>query len=251
MSKENAKTVIECKLYECIVYYENFPKGLVLIWILSNRKWPEWPCWGYVSCQLDRREGKTKNWLGMNRFLPVTKAAHRSEGNVYKNTGSLKTAKSILTTNFTFVVFVMFPMNTCLTANIWKEAGKKWDINPLPEADDGVFYCVMSHSQCHVTRVFQCCEVWLVSTTVWRHHLNSAPASVWDRWWKDEPYLSQYHCIAFTGIDGALFCRQLWVTTTLLLHSIKPEESQRVSQKCWYLPGKLHSIKTQNFRIRR
>jgi len=47
----------------------------------------------------------------MKRFLPVIKAAHQSEGNVYKNTGSLKTVKSSLTTNFTFVLFVMFPMN--------------------------------------------------------------------------------------------------------------------------------------------
>jgi hypothetical protein len=112
-----------------------------------------------MSCQLVRREGKPKNWLGMKRFLPVTKAAHQSEGKVYKNTGSLKMVKSSLSTNFTCVVFVMFTMNICLTANIWKAAGTKWDMSPLPEVDDGIFYCVVSHSKCRVTRAFQCCEV--------------------------------------------------------------------------------------------
>jgi hypothetical protein len=119
-----------------------------------------------VSCQLFRREGKPKNWPGTKRFSAVTKAAHRSEGNVYKNTGSLNTIKSNPTTNFTHVVFVMFPMNICLTANVWKEAGTKWDINPLPEVDGGVFCCVLSHTKCHVTHAFGCCEVWSVNTAV-------------------------------------------------------------------------------------
>lgn len=89
----------------------------------------------------------------------MTKAAHQSEGNMCKNTGSLKTAKSGLTTSFTCVVFVMFPMNVCLTANIWKEAGTKCDMNPLPEVDDDVFYCVVSHTKCRVNCAFRCCEI--------------------------------------------------------------------------------------------
>ena len=60
----------------------------------------------------------------------------------------------------------MFPMNICLTANIWKEAGAKWGMNPLPEVDDGVFYCVVSHTKCRVTRAFRCCEVELMNTAV-------------------------------------------------------------------------------------
>lgn len=89
----------------------------------------------------------------------MTKAAHRSEGNVYKNTGSLNIIKSSPTTNFMCVVFVMFPMNICITANIWKEAGTKRDMNPLPEVDDGIFCCVVSHTKCHVICAFGCCEV--------------------------------------------------------------------------------------------
>ena len=89
----------------------------------------------------------------------MKKAANRSEGNVYKNTGSLKTVKSSLTTSFTCVVFVMFPMNICHTSDIWKEAGTKWDMNSLPEIDGGVFYCIVSHTKCRVTRAFRCSEV--------------------------------------------------------------------------------------------
>jgi len=89
----------------------------------------------------------------------MTKAAHRSEGNACKNTGSLNTVISSPTTNFTYVVFVMFPMNICHTANIRKEAGTKRDMNPLPEVDDGVFCCVVSHAECHVICAFRCCEV--------------------------------------------------------------------------------------------
>lgn len=111
------------------------------------------------SCQIFGREGKPKNWPGMTRFSPVTKAAHRTEGNAYKNAGSLNTVKPSPTANFTYVVFVTFPMNMCLTANIWKEAGTKRDMNPLPEVDDGVFYCVVSHAECHVICAFRCCEV--------------------------------------------------------------------------------------------
>jgi hypothetical protein len=80
----------------------------------------------------------------MKRFIPVAMAAHRSEGNVYINTGSSKTVKSSPTTNFTCVVFVMFPTDICLSANVCKEAGTKWDMNPLPEVDDGALYCVVS-----------------------------------------------------------------------------------------------------------
>jgi hypothetical protein len=37
-------------------------------------------------------------------------------------------------------------MNIRLIANTWKEAGAKWDMNPVPEVDDGVFYCIVSLS---------------------------------------------------------------------------------------------------------
>lgn len=52
----------------------------------------------------------------------------------------------------------------------------------------------------------------------WRHHKNSSPASIWDCWWKDEPCLSQFRRIAFTGLDGAPFCPLLCVTTVLSTH---------------------------------
>jgi len=50
-------------------------------------------------------------------------------------------------------------MNICFTTSIWKAPGTKWDMNPLPEVDGGVFYCVVSHTKCRVTRAFQFCEV--------------------------------------------------------------------------------------------
>jgi hypothetical protein len=65
----------------------------------------------------------------------------------------------------------------------------------------------------------------------WRHHRSSSPASVWEGWWKDEPYLSRFHCIAFTGLDGTLFCPPLWETSALLLYSLEPEQSQHVPQE--------------------
>ena len=78
----------------------------------------------------------------------------------------------------------------------------------------------------------------------WRHHPNSSPASVCEWWWKDGPYMSQFHCFPFSGLDRVLFSPLLWVTAALLLYSRKPEESRCISQKCWYLPGRLHSIRT-------
>lgn len=187
----------------------------------------------------------------MKRFLPVTKAAHQSEGNVYKNTGSLKTVKPafppILHTLYLWCfqwIYVLLPASGkhLVQSGIWTHYLKLMV----------VYFTVLYHTLSAVwhVRSNSVKSSWWIPL-FWRHHPNSSPASLWEWWWKDGPCLSQFHCFPFTGLDGVLFCPLLWVTTTLLLYSCKPEESQRVSQKCWYLPGRLYSIRTQSFTIRR